>query len=135
LKTFIVKNRAVLAFIILAVVTVLAINASARHVARATASAAAGTLYQGQLASCERNDRLRVQINKRFVQNASKGEQVLVTFLDNAASARLANYNATHLAADKAAADEYARLADIARATVRYEPLQLINCKKVISKP
>jgi Skp family chaperone for outer membrane proteins len=130
MKHWLFKHRAMVAFIALAIATIIALNSSAKH----TAQSAARINYQSAVASCHRGNTLRVSINSDLNQ-AARTEALMVRFMTDAAGARKATYESTHLPADGRAYHQYATLATHARRRIHFKPLAQVNCGHSILKP
>lgn len=144
IKSFIKRRASLLAFIALAVVVAIAINASASRTGREAAQSAArvvsqaatrasGLLYRSQLEGCVRGNVLRREINRRVNQtDITRG--VVVSFLRSAESARYSNYAQSHQTSDLKAARSYGRLAE-REGKLRYSTVPIVNCSVAIAKP
>lgn len=87
------------------------------------------TIYKGQLAACDRGNVLRAESNRRVEANNTEVD-VLRTFLLTAREAR----RAAGKPLDLVAASEYTIL--IRRLeTVKFKPVDIVNCIKTIPKP
>lgn len=123
------KRRSSIAWIVLGIAVAGAISISAAHIAKQ----AAFTNYRSEIASCQRGNRTRHLIDTNIT--ASVNTQVtLRALLNDAATAREANYAATHLKSDRLAALRYNSLYTL-EGDVNYRYLPIINCRKVIEKP
>lgn len=110
-----------LAFVILAGAGMYAVNSQANSNAQ--------TLYETQLAGCERSNSIRVESNERIAAHTID-RNVLSSFLESAAEAR----NAAGTPTDKRAADKYLDLRDSLK-RVQFQAQPLIECSKTIEKP
>jgi hypothetical protein len=135
---WIIRHRALVAFIVLALVTMLAINRSAsdtaKTAARAASARAAQVNYRSAILSCERANVLRMTISSQIAES-SKAEIDQVKFMDDAAEAHKATYEHTHTPSDYIAWHQYAALARDSNAHIHFKPLPLTKCKTVILKP
>ena len=117
------------AMVALAVALVVALHITAQDSARN----AANQIVASQRDSCHSGNKFRSQVNLNTAY-ANRERQVVIDFLDNAATARLANYNATHLLADLTASQQYADEAAVVRATVHSIHVPLRDCAKAYPK-
>lgn len=122
-------HRTSVAWVILGIAVAAAISLSANHIAKQ----AAFTNYRSEIASCKRGNLTRHLIDTNIT--ASVNTQVtLRSLLDDAATAREANFAATHLKADQVAAQRYSHLYTL-EGSVNYKYLPIINCYEVIERP
>ena len=119
------RNSVLVSFIILALVGGWAIKSSADNGTR--------KLYESQIAACERGNLLRKETNDR-VHDQLESTQVLQSFLDSAATAREAAFQANGQPEDKKAAEAYLRLSGRLE-SVQFDTVPIINCKEAIKKP
>lgn len=127
--TWVRKRAALLAFVLLAVFSGVAINISAQNTARADAL----VVWRAQIKSCYRGNTLRREINRR-VSAFDAERNVVIDFLEGAATARSASFKATHQKSDHVAAVKYAKDAGKLR-KVHYGFSPIVNCAVAIPKP
>lgn len=95
---------------------------------------AAKTVYHSQVATCQRDDRLRQELNAR-VPGTNALKAAVISFAKSARKARLAEWRGSHRHSDLRAAQSYAGVAQRVQAHVHYNRVTIVNCKKVIKKP
>lgn len=118
------------AYLLLTVVLLLAVSLAQQHAVDTAASA----LVKSQRAGCVRGNAFRKAVNSP-IENAVIQQRVLYDFLSNAAVARRANFDSTHLETDRIASQQYRRLADRVREQVRFIPIQLTDCDAAYPNP
>lgn len=123
------KHGQLIAFCCLALFGGIAIDQSAHS----TAKQSAGVIYQSQLASCIRGNALRVEINSR-VDTFNIEKSIVISFLTQAETARLANYKETHQPSDLEAAHGYAHLSKEMQ-SLSYGKSEIVDCGTAIKKP
>lgn len=115
-----------IAFLVLAVGGILALNAENRSQAT--------TLYHSQLAACSRGNDLRRLLNFQFSSNQVQ-IKVLKNFLQAAREARLSSFKETGSRSDQIAAKQYLISLDALASGPVAKSLPLISCHKAILKP
>lgn len=123
---FINRNRQILAFVLLALITGLALNA--------VVNKGNQTLYDSQLVQCTRGNKVIKESNRR-IQSHLADTKVLRMFMEGARTARLAAFHQSHHKSDFIAARTYGDLIRVLDAKVHFEAIPLVNCVKVIPKP
>lgn len=120
------QNKQLVAFVILTIGIVLAMNAIITNTA--------DKLYQSQIAACEQTQTVVKESNHRIPAGEATA-RVLRQFLVAARKARLSTYNSTHLLSDRTAAQEYTKLIEDLDLNVHFQRIPLLNCQKVVAKP
>lgn len=120
-RSFLARYGTMLAFLALALAGGYTINAQAE--------ANATTLYETQLAGCERANKVRTESNERINAHVTE-RNVLASFLESAAEAR----ESAGSKIDVKAAQEYRALKDSLK-RVQFREQDLIDCAKTIEKP
>lgn len=107
----------------------LALALAGGYTINAQAEANATTLYETQLAGCERANKVRTESNERINAHVTE-RNVLASFLESAAEAR----ESAGSKIDVKAAQEYRALKDSLK-RVQFREQDLIDCAKTIEKP
>lgn len=126
MKPFIKRNREILAFVLLALVTGLALNS--------VVNKGNSAVYKAQLTTCYQINRLQMESNRRIKSHLADTD-VLRRFLQGARTARLAAFQQTHQRSDYIAARTYGSLIHVLDQKVHFTAVPLVNCVKVIPKP
>jgi hypothetical protein len=120
-RRFRIRYGAAIAFVLLAVVAIVAFNQSITN--------SDNKLYQSQLAACKRGNLVREESNRRIGAH-QLDRDVLKQFLDSAEKARRASGKRE----DIKTANEYHRLSTSLN-SVTFKPTPLIDCNKAVHKP
>lgn len=124
--TFVRRHGPILAFIILALITGIAL--------RSVVVQGNDAIYRGEIQQCSLVNRISNESNKRG-QAGKESTQILREFLQSARAARIAAFHQTHEATDEIAAQSYSDLIQRLDRHVRFNTTPLIDCKKAIPKP
>lgn len=127
------RHAKAIAFIVLAVALVIVLHWEAQSSAHSAARNAANQIVASQRASCRAGNDLRRQLNLN-IQNADAQRHVVISFLENASTARMANYTSSHLPADLTAAKQYAAEGEILENERRNILVPIRACAKVYPK-
>lgn len=124
MRNFLHRNREILAFVILALITMLALHAVVTQGDK--------NLRNAQQAICQRANAVVNESNTRIASHKAD-THVLEQFLLSARKARHASYKIDHRASDLKAEKEYTALARDLREKVRFHPIPPINCQELPS--